>query len=206
MSGKGAAGADGATTRADGKVDGRRERSKRTHAAIVSALTDLLDEGSIEPTAADIAERAGVAVRSIAQHFESREQLLLAVAEHHGERMAHEPLDARQAFDERLESFVTLRARELEASRAMRGAAAVVLARSPGVARALHAAAERRRTEVARVFANEIAASAEPRTTERSVALVTSGRTWDALRAELGLGTKAARDQLAALLRLALGR
>jgi AcrR family transcriptional regulator len=210
MSGKGNGAADGATRagdkRAPAKVDGRRERSRRTHAAIVGALTDLLDEGRIEPTAADIAQRAGVAVRSIAQHFESREQLLLAVAEHHAQRMTHEPIDPRQPFDERLEAFVTQRARELEASRAMRGAAAVVLARSPGVARALHTAAERRRSEAARIFAGEIGAASDPRATERTVALVASGRTWDALRAELALGTKAARDQLAAMLRLALGR
>jgi TetR/AcrR family transcriptional regulator of autoinduction and epiphytic fitness len=188
------------------KVDGRRERSKRTRAAIVGALTSLLDEGRIEPTAVDIAKRAGVAVRSIAQHFASREELLLAVAAHHTQRLAHEPIDAKQPLASRIEAFVTERARELEASRAMRGAAAVVLARSPGVARALHVAAERRRTETARVFATEIAASADSRATERSLALVTSGRAWDALRTELGMGTKAARDQLVVLLRSVLGR
>ena len=60
------------------KIDGRHERTKRTRAAIVGALTELLDEGRIEPTAVEIAERASVAVRSIGQHFASREELLLA--------------------------------------------------------------------------------------------------------------------------------
>jgi len=188
------------------KVDGRRERSKRTRAAIVGALTALLDEGRIEPTAVDIAKRADVAVRSIAQHFASREELLLAVAAHHAGRLEHEPFDAKLPLEQRMDLFATQRARELEASRAMRGAAAVVLARSPGVARALHVASERRRAEAARVFAAEIAASPEPRATERSLALVTSGRAWDAVRTELGLGTKAARDQLVILLRSTLGR
>ena len=188
------------------KVDGRRERSKRTRAAIVGALTALLDEGRIGPTAVDIAKRAGVAVRSIGQHFASREELLLAVAAHHAGRLEHGPVDAKMPLAHRVDLFASQRARELEASRAMRGAAAVVLARSPGVARALHVAAERRRAETARVFASEIAASSEPRAAERSLALVTSGRAWDALRTELGLGTKAARDQLVILLRSALGR
>ncbi len=188
------------------KVDGRRERSKRTHAAIVQALTQLLDEGRIEPTAVEIAGRAGVAVRSIAQHFASREDLLLAVAQHHTERLEHATLDARAPLARRLEAFVAERARELEASRAMRGAAAVVLARSPGVAQALQRVAERRRAESARVFAAEIAATEDPRSTERSVALVTSGRAWDALRVELGLGTKAAREQMAAVLQAVLAR
>jgi hypothetical protein len=83
----------------------------------------------------------------------------------------------------------------------MRGAAAVVLARSPSVAQALQRVAERRRAESARVFASEIAASPDPKATERTVALVTSGRAWDAMRVEMGLGVKAARDQLAASLR-----
>jgi AcrR family transcriptional regulator len=178
------------------KLDGRRERTKRTRAAIVGALTDLLDEGRIEPTAAQIAERAGVAVRSIAQHFASREELLLAVAGHHAERLAHEPLDGRGTFDERLESFVATRARSLEASIAMRRAAAVVLGRSPAVAHALGEAAKERRKEASRVFAAEIAASHEAPAVERAVALVTSGRAWDALRVEMGLGVKAAREQL----------
>jgi len=190
------------------KVDGRRERSKRTHAAIVAALTELLDEGRIEPTAADVAERAGVAVRSIAQHFATREELLLAVAAHHSQRLEHDhgALDGGESFEQRLDRFVAVRARELEASRAMRGAAAVVQARSPAVQDALQRAAERRRAEAARVFAAEIARTRDPKATERTVALITSGRAWDALRTDMRLGQKAARDQLAMSLRCALLR
>jgi len=182
-----------------GKVDGRRERTKRTRAAIVLALTELLDEGRI-------AERAGVAVRSIGQHFATREELLLAIAEHHAERLAHETVDPRVGFEARAEQFAAVRARVLEASQAMRGAAAVVLARSPAVARALEHVAKERRAETARTFAGEIAAAVDPETTERTLALVTSGRAWDAMRSELGLSAKGARAQLAKMIRAALGR
>jgi AcrR family transcriptional regulator len=188
------------------KIDGRRERTKRTHAAIVAALTALLDEGRIEPTAVEIAARAGVAVRSIAQHFASREDLLLAVARHHAERLASAAIPEGTSFAQRLDAFVASRARTLEASGAMRRAAAVVLARSPSVARALDDAARERRRESARVFAAEIAACADPEAAERAVALVTSGRAWDAMRGEMGLGLRAAREQLGYLLRVALGR
>jgi TetR/AcrR family transcriptional regulator of autoinduction and epiphytic fitness len=191
---------------APAKVDGRRERTKRTHAAIVAALTALLDEGHIEPTALEIAERAGVALRSIAQHFVSREELLLAVARHHAERLAHPTLADDGPFEARLQAFLAARCPSLEASSAMRRAAAVVLARSPSVAHALDGAARERRAEVARVFAREIAACADPRATERTVALVASGRAWDALRGEMGLGVKAAREQLGCMLRSALNR
>ncbi|HEY8040145.1 MAG TPA: TetR/AcrR family transcriptional regulator [Polyangiaceae bacterium] len=188
------------------KVDGRRERTRRTRAAIVAALTALLDEGRIEPTAAEIARRAGVAVRSIGQHFASREQLLLAVTVHHAARLALPPLDADAPLPVRIEQLVLRRARVLEASMAMRRAAAVVLARSPAVARALERAAKERRAETSRLFAAELAAADDPQAAERTVALVTSGRAWDALRVELGLGVKAARDQLARMLEDALHR
>ncbi len=188
------------------KVDGRRERTKRTRAAIVLALTELLDEGRIEPTAAEIAERAAVAVRSIAQHFATREDLLLAVADHHRERLAHEVVDPRASFDDRLARFASVRAKLLEASRAMRGAAAVVLARSPAVARTLERVAKERRAETARTFEREIAATKDPDATERTLALVTSGRAWDAMRSELGLGAKAAKDHVAKMIRVAVNR
>jgi AcrR family transcriptional regulator len=195
---------DETTAAAPPKVDGRRERTKRTRAAIVGALTALLDEGRIEPTAAEIAGRAGVAVRSIAQHFASREELLLAVAEHHARRLAHAPIDAAGTFEERVDELVAARSKSLEASIAMRRAAAVVLGRSPAVARALEKAARERRDETARVFARELAAARDPAAAERAVALATSGRAWDALRGEMGLGVKAARDQMAFALRAAL--
>jgi AcrR family transcriptional regulator len=181
---------------AEEKVDGRRERTKRTRRAIVEALTDLLDEGRIEPTAAEIAERAGVAVRSIAQHFASREELLLAVAEHHAGRLRPAGVDGDGPFAARLAAFVVARGRVLEASRAMRGAAQVVIARSPSVARALEAAAKQRRKETRQIFAKELASSPDAERVERAVALVASGRSWDAMRTELGLGAAAAREQM----------
>ncbi|MGO8992954.1 MAG: TetR/AcrR family transcriptional regulator [Polyangiaceae bacterium] len=186
------------------KLDGRRERTKRTRAAIVEALTAILDEGRIEPTAAEIAERAGVAVRSIAQHFASREDLLLAVAEHHTTRVKRAAIEAESPFEERLARFVAERSRALEASRAMRGAAAVVIAHSPSVARALEQVAKGRRRETAELFAAEIARQGDPDGAERTLALVTSGRAWDAMRAELGLGVKGAREQMGKMVRRVL--
>lgn len=186
------------------KIDGRRERTKRTRVAIVTALTDLLDQGRIEPPAAEIAEAAGVALRSIGQHFASREELLLAVAEHNAARFVAPQYDLAASLDDRLAAFVKDRAKVLEASRAMRQAAAVVAGRSPAVTEALRRATDGRRAVSARLFAREIAANQDPEATERAIALVSSGRAWDALRGDLGLGTAAARQQLAFGLRALL--
>ncbi len=94
----------------------------------------------------------------------------------------------------------------LEASRAMRQAAAVVAARSPSVADAVLRAAAERRAASARLFAPEIARSDDPDATDRAVALVSSGRAWDSLRRDMNMGTTAARQQLAFTLRALLVR
>ena len=52
------------------RIDGRLARSARTRHAVVDALLDLLGEGDLRPTAARIAERAGVSLRIVFHHFE----------------------------------------------------------------------------------------------------------------------------------------
>ena len=52
--------------------DGRTVRAERTRQALVDSLLNLLDEGQLTPTAAEIAARAGVSERSVFQHFPDR--------------------------------------------------------------------------------------------------------------------------------------
>ena len=60
---------------AQAQVDGRTLRGERTRSAIVEALIGLLHDGEERPTAKQIAQRAGVSVRSIFQHFDDLEGL-----------------------------------------------------------------------------------------------------------------------------------
>src|SRR3954449_1707672 len=57
--------------------DGRAARSVRTRRAIVDAMRALHHEGDLRPTAPRIAERAGVSVRTVWQHFDDLETLLV---------------------------------------------------------------------------------------------------------------------------------
>src|SRR5947209_18265493 len=57
--------------------DGRAARSERTRRAIVDAMRALHNEGDLRPTAPRIAERAGVSVRTVWQHFDDLETLLV---------------------------------------------------------------------------------------------------------------------------------
>lgn len=63
------------------RVDGRTMRGERNRGAIVDALFSLVGEGRLEPTAREIADRAGVGLRSVFRHFADRESLFAAMGE-----------------------------------------------------------------------------------------------------------------------------
>jgi len=55
--------------------DGRVRRGVRSREAIVAALMDLVGSGVLQPTVQQVAERAGVGVRSVFRHFSEMETL-----------------------------------------------------------------------------------------------------------------------------------
>ena len=55
--------------------DGRTRRSERSREAIAAALYELVGEGNPEPTAQQVADRAGVGIRSVFRHFADIEAL-----------------------------------------------------------------------------------------------------------------------------------
>ena len=56
-------------------TDGRIQRSERSRSAIVQAMLELIREGSLSPTAQQVAERAAVGVRTVFRHFSDMETL-----------------------------------------------------------------------------------------------------------------------------------
>jgi AcrR family transcriptional regulator len=61
--------------------DGRRQRSERSQTAIIEAALSLMDEHTLVPTAQQIADRAGVGIRSFFRHFADMDSLFLAADE-----------------------------------------------------------------------------------------------------------------------------
>lgn len=61
--------------------DGRRQRSERSQVAIIGAALALMEEGTLVPTAQQIADRAGVGIRSFFRHFADMDALFLAADE-----------------------------------------------------------------------------------------------------------------------------
>jgi len=179
-------------------VDGRRARSLKTRHAIVDATIALLEAGDLKPTAASVAERAGLSVRSIFQHFTDLEDLFLAVSDRQANRVA--ALYAGTAYDgdlpSRLATFVGYRSRLFETVAPIRRAALLQEPFSPTVADRLALARMLQRVDVERAFAPEIAAANAQGKTWLLEALcaITSFSTWDELRRSAGLSIEAASE------------
>jgi len=62
-------------------VDGRRERSRSSRTKIVAALLELVEGGDFSPSAARVAEVAGVGLRSVFRHFEDMDALYREMGE-----------------------------------------------------------------------------------------------------------------------------
>src|SRR5512147_1181801 len=63
--------------RAEPSSDGRQRRSERSREAIVQALFELVGDGILQPTAQQVAEAAGVGIRSVFRHFADMESLFV---------------------------------------------------------------------------------------------------------------------------------
>lgn len=63
-------------------LDGRFRRGERSRQAIVAALIELVGRGVLQPTAQQVADTAGVGIRSVFRHFSEMESLYAAMDAH----------------------------------------------------------------------------------------------------------------------------
>jgi TetR/AcrR family transcriptional regulator, regulator of autoinduction and epiphytic fitness len=189
--------------------DGRTVRAERTRQALVGALLGLLDAGELRPTAAAIAERAGVSERSLFQHFPDREALFEAVARQQYERVMPtlRPVDASLPLGERIDEFTRQRARLYELIGGVRRAALLIEHESPAVAGWLTTARRAKAAEAERVFRRELEAIPADEREPLRAALVAlcSWPAWDSWRTHQRLGVSRARAAMATAIRALLG-
>lgn len=103
--------ADGA---GGGEVDGRRARRDRNRDAVLDAVIELFAEGTLLPSAADVAERSGVSPRSVFRYFADTDDLVRAAIARHMEVVGplfELPDAAEGSLDDRLERLVASRLR-----------------------------------------------------------------------------------------------
>ena len=189
-------------------TDGRSARAARTRDAVVDALLSLLDDGNLRPTAREVAQRAGVSLRSVYVHFDDLDDLFTAAAHQHFERVRglieripdHGPLEVR------LDLFTRQRARIHEASAQVRRAAVLQEPFSNALAEVLALARTLSRAEIELVFADEIGRRAGDDRTRAVVELdlLSSASTWETLRVQYDRSADEAREIVADLLRTCL--
>ncbi len=188
--------------------DGRAARSERTRDAVVEALLSLIDDGDLQPTAARIAERAGVSLRSVFQHFEDLEGLYATAADRQLQRVIGITRQVRRdgPLDARIAAFAEGRAHVLEAISPVRRSALLSEPFSEAIATRLRWARLRGRREVERVFAIELDGrpAADRRELIEALTAATSWSAWEALRTHQGLSLAPARKVMARTLRALL--
>ena len=171
-------------------TDGRAARAARTREAIVEATVSLVEDGDLRPTAPRIAERAGVSVRSVFQHFDDLPALHTAVVQRVVERLAVlvAPIDPELPAAERTATFAANRAALLEAVTPFRRAAAVHGPFAPELRDAVARGGVFLREEVEGVFAPELdrLGGAEREEVLDALAAATSWGAWDGLRTDAG--------------------
>jgi AcrR family transcriptional regulator len=189
--------------------DGRAARSHRTRAAIVDGLIALLERGHVQPTVEEIAAEAGVAPRTVFQHYADRDALFAALAARRRPRAEElmAGLPAGGAVVERIDALVAQRARVYEWIAPVRRAALLMEPFSESVQARVAAFRARKRREAIGLFAQELSALGpeERSAAEAALAALTSYAAWDALRTQQGRDVEQASAALTAALRGLLG-
>lgn len=190
-------------------TDGRVLRGARTRSRIVQALLDLLNDGVLAPTAAQIAERADVSVRSVFQHFSDMEALYADLAAEQRERVA--PLLSGLArptgLDERIAALVEQRSELYETIAPVRHAIGTRAFESRALRGRLEELSAALRDQVAAQFDQELGAL-PPQRRRRvldAADLLSSFEAWDRLRVFQGLDPDDARETLREALGTLLG-
>ena len=181
-------------------LDGRQSRTVRSRLAICEACLDLVQEGALQPSADQIAERAGVSRRSIFNHFSDLAELYDAVVEAGMQRCAplQEEISDREPVARRVDLLAQGRSRFLEATAAFTRALTAQALVGPASDQALRVskdAARRQYQEVERLFQRELQGLPEPERAEvlEAMSAAMSALQWEYLRRRRGNSMPRAR-------------
>lgn len=187
-------------------MDGRHARSQRARAAIINALIAVLDGGYLNPSAQQIAERAGVSLRLVFHHFRDLESLYAEMFQVIFQTRILPLLrfpTGEGPFDERLTSFVDHRAQLFEAVGPLRRAAEWQEPFSPALAGQLTEGRTANAVEALTAFSPELEALPEDvrPTVTHAVVMATSFPAWDMMRRHQQLSVDEAKKALLETLR-----
>ncbi len=168
----------------DSEVDGRVLRGQRNREAIVDAMFELYATGNLRPTAAQIAEAAGISTRSVYHHFDDMESLVAEVSARaeEGVNATTSRPDPDLELDDKVAAFVHHRITRWEKVNAVVRAARLGEYASPVVAKALQVGRARLREDIEMTFAPELATASDPRLLLEGLDLLFGFEVWERLR------------------------
>lgn len=188
-------------------VDGRTARAVRTRDSLVDATIALVEEGDLRPTAPRIAERAGVSVRSVFQHFDDLETLFSAMGSRVVERLSTliRPIDPAAPLALRVEEFVRQRCDVHEAVTPINRAAILQAPTSVTVNRQFRDGHSFMAAHLVEVFTTELEAAGPQREALFDGLLVAcSWSTWNLLRTLESRSAEEATRAVAGTVRIVL--
>lgn len=186
--------------------DGRTARRERNREAVVTALLDLYRDGTLMPSADEIAARAGVSARSIFRYFADVDDLASEAVARQQEHLAPLlvlDLDPDAPLEERITAFVAARVRVLSAMGEVGRVARIRSVQQPVVARGLARVRHALRDQVSVVLGPVLAdrADAERDALLAAADVLCSWEAHDLMRHDQGLSAEATGAALAIALR-----
>lgn len=178
-------------------VDGRSARAQRTRDSVVTAVLELATSGTGRPTAREIADRAGISVRSVYVHFDDLDDLFRAAAARHTDQMASllKPVDVMLPLPERIAAATQQRVAIHENFGAVRRAAEQWAPLSPALTDVLRSGRAVGRQDAERLFGPALIGRADDDIALGAITLLLSAAAWDSLR-DQGLSVDAAAETI----------
>ncbi|WP_077146409.1 TetR/AcrR family transcriptional regulator [Sphingopyxis sp. KK2] len=168
------------------RVDGRRERSRSSRARIVAAMLDLIDRGDLSPSAARVAEEAGVGLRTVFRQFDDMDTLYREMSETIAERVmpiVSAPYAGKDWRDD-IRDIAARRVRVFETMLPFRLAANIKRYQSPFLMGQYGQVVALERDLLFRLLPDEVLAD---RVAREALCVTLSFQTWRALRHDQGL-------------------
>jgi AcrR family transcriptional regulator len=184
-------------------TDGRRERGTKTRLRVLEALLAIAAEGEVRPTAQGVADRAGVALRSVYFHFEDVDQLRRAALELQLERTSAvlRPVDASEDLEARTRAVARQLHTWYEATAPILRGTLLDEQTSTATAVVLRRYRLLRREHLARAFAPELEGGGTAgRVLLDALDAATAWESWEYLRSGLGRSATASEKTLLRLL------
>ncbi|MFN9164207.1 MAG: TetR/AcrR family transcriptional regulator [Alphaproteobacteria bacterium] len=167
--------------------DGRRKRGDQSRRKIVDAMIALVREGEMSPSAAQVAERASVGLRTVFRHFDEMEILYREIAEVTRARILPALLKpyVGLTWQENLNELIARRIAIYEDIMPLKVAGSVLRFRSPFLMEGYNEHLRMERKTLKQVLPDNLV---EDRELFRALEMVTSFQAWRRLRQDQGLG------------------